>query len=57
MFAKCFDRIIWQCVPEGSGSWEYNHYFPVAEGEGKELKNSNCDKTLIVRKKTEKLKM
>ena len=35
MFAKCFARIILQYVPEGSGSWKYNHYFPVAEGEGK----------------------
>ena len=35
MFAKCFARIIFQYVPEGSGSWKYNHYFPVAEGEEK----------------------
>ena len=35
MFAKCFARIILQYVPEGSGSWKYNHYFPVAKGEGK----------------------
>ena len=35
MFAKCFARFILQYVPEGSGSWKYNHYFPVAEGEGK----------------------
>ena len=35
MFAKCFARIVLQYVPEGSGSWKYNHYFPVAKGEGK----------------------
>ena len=35
MFAKCFARIILQYVPEGSGSWKYNHYFPVAKGKGK----------------------
>ena len=35
MFAKCFARIIFQYVPEGSGSWKYNHYFPVAKGKGK----------------------
>ena len=35
MFAKFFVRIILQYVPEGSGSWKYNHYFPVAEGGGK----------------------
>ena len=35
MFAKCFARIILQYVPEGSGSWKYIHYFPVAKGEGK----------------------
>ena len=35
MFAKCVARIILQYVPEVSGSWKYNHYFPVAEGEGK----------------------
>ena len=35
MFAKCFARIILQYVLEGSGSWKYNHYFPVAKGEGK----------------------
>ena len=28
-------EIILQYVPEGSGSWKYNHYFPVAKGEGK----------------------
>ena len=25
--AKCFARIILQYVPEGSGSWKYNHFF------------------------------
>ena len=35
MFAKCFAKIILQFVPERSGSWKYNHYFPVAKGEGK----------------------
>ena len=35
MFVKCFVKIILQYVPEGSGSWKYNHYFPVAKGEGK----------------------
>ena len=35
MFAKCFAKIILQYVPEGSRSWKYNHYFPVAKGEGK----------------------
>jgi hypothetical protein len=34
MFAKCFARIILQYAPEGSGSWKYNHYFPVVKGEG-----------------------
>jgi hypothetical protein len=28
-------KIILQYVPEGSGSWKYNHYFPVAKGAGK----------------------
>ena len=35
MFAKCFAIIILKYVPEGSGSWKYNHHFPVAEGKGK----------------------
>ena len=40
MFAKkSFATIILQYVPEGSGSWKYNHYFPVAEGEGKKQIN------------------
>ena len=34
-YAKMFSYNILQYVPEGSGSWKYNHYFPVAEGEGK----------------------
>ena len=41
MFAKCFARIILQYVPEGSGSWKYNHYFPVAKGEGKTSQRMN----------------
>ena len=28
-------NIILQFVPEGSGSWKYNHYVHVTEGEGK----------------------
>ena len=24
-----------QYLPEGSGSWKYNHYFSVADGAGK----------------------
>ena len=35
MFAKCFARVILQYVMESSGSWKYNHYFPVAKGERK----------------------
>ena len=35
MFAKCFARIILQYVRDGSRSLNYNHYFPVAKGEGK----------------------
>ena len=40
LFAKCFAKIILQYVPEGSGSWKYNHYFPVAKGEGKIAKSA-----------------
>ena len=36
MFAKYLARIILQYVPEGSGSWKYDHYFPVAECEEKQ---------------------
>ena len=35
MFAKYFAKIILQDVPEGSGSWKYNLYFPVAKGARK----------------------
>ncbi len=35
MIAKCFAKKKLQYVPEGSGSWKYNHYFPVATGKGK----------------------
>ena len=34
MFDKCFARSILQYVPEGSGSWKYNRYFPAAKGKG-----------------------
>ena len=37
MFAKFFVSIIMQYVSEGSGSWKYNHYFPVAEDKEKKL--------------------
>ena len=42
MFAKCFARIILQYVQEGSGSWKYDHYFPVAKGEGKIYDEAVC---------------
>ena len=35
MFAKRFAKNFLQYVREGSGSAKNNHYFPVAEGEGK----------------------
>ena len=35
MFANSFVKIILHYVLEGSGSWKYNRYFPVAKGEGK----------------------
>ena len=35
MLEKCFARIFLQYVLEGSGSWKYNHFFPIAKVKGK----------------------
>ena len=50
MFAKCFAWIILQYVPEGCGSWKYNHYIPVAKGEGKRSNFVFClqDETILI---------
>ena len=38
-------RLILQYVPEGFVCWKYNHYFPIAKGEGEKntFLNKNTD--------------
>ena len=41
-------KTIQQNVPEGSGSWKYNLYFPVAEGTRTRVFKFVLDNVLII---------